>query len=106
MSGRRYVARNLEVAARRLGDELMILSARDSMLFTLNDAAAMIWEAADGKTRLDEIVAGRICAEFDVALEAALEDAEELAEQLAAQGLLMMSDQPMGEAGSPPEGAR
>jgi GGDEF domain-containing protein len=98
MSGGKYVARSTDVAARRLGDEMVILSARDSMLFTLNDAAAKIWEAADGKTRLDEIVAKRICAEFDIAPDAALKDAEELAEQLASQDILVISERPIGVA--------
>jgi len=40
-----YIARSKESAARRLGDEMIIMSARDSTLFTLNDVGAVIWEA-------------------------------------------------------------
>ena len=48
-----YVARTKEVAARMLGGEMMIMSARDSTLFSLNEVASVIWKAADGVTPLD-----------------------------------------------------
>ena len=47
-SSKRYVARSKQLAARRLGAETMIMSGRDSTLFTLNEVATVIWEAADG----------------------------------------------------------
>jgi hypothetical protein len=47
-----------------VGGELMILSARDSKLFSLNETATLIWEGADGATPLSEIVDQRICGEF------------------------------------------
>ena len=39
------------VAARAVGGEMMIMSAKDSTLFTLNEVAMAIWEAADGRRR-------------------------------------------------------
>ena len=56
-----YLTRSKQVAARMLGGEMMIMSARDSTLFNLNDVGTVIWQAADGRTSLDEIVA-RLCA--------------------------------------------
>ena len=100
MSKKRYVARSSEIAARRLGDEMMIMSGRDSTLFTLNETATAIWEAADGATPLDEIVARKICTSFEVAPEVAVRDAEALAEQLAGHGILRLSDQPISTAPS------
>ena len=47
-----YVARASEIAARMLGGEMMIMSARDSTLFSLNETATAIWQAADGRTPL------------------------------------------------------
>ena len=70
-----YIARSREVAARMLGGEMMIMSGRDSTLFSLNEVASAIWKAADGVTPLAEIVEGRVCAEFDVAPDVALRDA-------------------------------
>jgi predicted RecB family endonuclease len=94
MTPKRYVARSSEIAARHLGNEMMIMSGKDSTLFSLNEVATVIWEAADGVTTLDEIVERRICQEFDVELSEALRDAEALAEALAGHGLLLLSDKP------------
>jgi len=90
-----YVARSKKVAARMLGGEMMIMSAVDSTLFSLNETASAIWQAADGETPLHEIVERVTCAQFDVALEEALKDAEDFARELAAHGILLVSDQPI-----------
>ena len=47
-----YIARSKEVAARMLDGEMMIMFARDSTLFSLNETASAIWKAADGVTPL------------------------------------------------------
>lgn len=91
----RYIARSPDVAARTIGGELMIMSGRDSSLFSLNETAAALWQAADGATPLAEIVARRICAEFDVEPREALADAEALAAELARHGILIVSDTPI-----------
>jgi coenzyme PQQ synthesis protein D (PqqD) len=90
-----YVARETDVASRLMGGEMMIMSTRDSTLFSLNGVATAIWEAVDGLTPLEEIVANRICKEYDVSLEVAMKDAEALVRQLAGQGILILSDQPI-----------
>ncbi|MGB6598317.1 MAG: PqqD family protein, partial [Candidatus Acidiferrum sp.] len=72
MNNKRYVARSTAIAARALGDETMVMSATNSTLFTLNEVATVIWEAADGATPLEEIVANKICLKYDVAPEVAL----------------------------------
>ena len=95
MSQRWYVARSADVAARVVGGEMMVISIRDSTLFVLNRTAALLWEAADGATRLDDIVEQRICGAYDVDPASALRDAEELAEQLAGHGLFVLSDEPV-----------
>jgi hypothetical protein len=100
MNNYRYVARSTAIAARALGDETMIMSSTDSTLFTLNEVASVIWAAADGVTPLDEIVAKKICAQYDIAPEVALKDAETLVEGLAGHGLLLLSDQPLVPRGN------
>ncbi len=94
MSEKCYVAKATKIAARMLGDEMMIMVAPDSTLFTLNEVASVIFNAADGATPLDEIVAERICSEFDVELDVALKDAERVVKELAGHGVLLVSDQP------------
>lgn len=91
----RYIARISSIAARHLGDELIIMSARDSTLFTLNPCAAAIWEAADGVTPLSRIVEDRVCAKFDIGPQQAFADAEQFVTELAAHGILLVSDQPI-----------
>jgi hypothetical protein len=97
----KYIAPSPAIAARQLGDEMVIMSAVDSSLFTLNSVATVIWQAADGSTPLSEIVRQRVCAEFDVALDVACQDAEEFVLALAGHGILFVSDQPI--AAGPPE---
>jgi len=92
-----YVARSSEVAARMLGGEMMIMSARDSTLFSLNETASAIWQAADGRTPLSEIVERVLCAGYEVAPQEALQHAEELVRELAGRGILRISGEPIAE---------
>ena len=74
---------------------MMIMSGRDSTLFTLNDVATTIWEAADGRTTLAEIVKCAICSAFEIEPDVALHDAEILAKDLAGHGILVLSEEPI-----------
>ncbi len=91
-----YIARSSAVASRVLDGEIVIMSAVDSTLFSLSEVATIIWQSADGRTPLSEIVRGRICAEFDVAPDAAYRDAEAFVEDLASHGILRVSSEPIG----------
>jgi len=90
-----YVARNPRVAARSLDGEMMIMSGRDSTLFTLNKTATILWQAADGVTPLEQIVEQMICAEYEVEPGEALRDAESLARDLAGHGIFEISEKPI-----------
>jgi len=92
---RLFVARNPRVAARALDGEMMIMSGKDSTLFTLNRTATILWQAADGTTPLEEIVQARICPEFEVEPAEALKDAEALARELAGHEILQISEEPI-----------
>ena len=98
MKNYRYVARSKAIAARAIGDETMVMSATNSTLFTLDEMASVIWAAADGVTPLEEIVAKKICPEYDVTPEVALHDARAFVEQLAEHGSLLLSEQPVAAA--------
>jgi hypothetical protein len=74
---------------------MMIMSARDSTLFTLNPIGTILWQSADGKTPLAEIVEQKICTEFDVDPVEALEDAESFVNALSNQGILFVSGDPI-----------
>jgi len=90
-----FIARSSAVAARRLGDEMVVMSAIDSTLFSLNEVGAVLWEAADGRTPLDRIVRERVCPEFEVDEQTALHDAEEFVRSLAERGVMLVSGRPI-----------
>jgi hypothetical protein len=96
----KYIVRSSGIAARMLGGEMMIMSVKDSTFFTLDPVATAIWQAADGRSSLSEIIAEKICLEFDVTPEMALRDAEQFADELAAHGILQILDQPIHSASS------
>lgn len=91
-----YVARNPVVAARVIGGTVVIMSA-DSHLFTLNEVASAIWNAADGTTPLSEIVEKIVCAEFEVDPATAQTDAEQLVTDLCQHGVLLVSNEPIAK---------
>jgi hypothetical protein len=90
-----YIARSRDIAARVLDGEMMIMSARDSTLFNLNEVGTVIWQAADGATSLEDIVARKVCVEFDVEPAEALKDAEAFVRELAEHGIMLLSDEPI-----------
>jgi hypothetical protein len=90
-----YVARSTKLAGRKLKNQMIIMTARDSVLSSLNELGTVIWDAADGVTPLEEIVERNICADYDVDRTEALKDAEEFVRDLAGDGILIVSDQPM-----------
>ena len=90
-----YVARHPMTASRELAGEMIVISAGDSRLFTLNEAGAAIWKAADGITPLADIVARTLCVEYDVASDAALSDVATFVAELVDQGVMLSSDQPI-----------
>ena len=91
----KYIARSKAIAARLVGGEMMVMSAADSTFFTLNEVASAIWQAADGRTPLAEIVAGKVCREFDVDPEQAQQGADRFVDELSQHGILLVSDQPL-----------
>lgn len=96
-----YIARSPHVAARMIGGEMMIMSGLDSSLFSLNETASVLWQAADGVTPLERIVRERICEEFEVDLQTGLRDAQALAEDLAGHGILRVSNSPIADQPAP-----
>jgi hypothetical protein len=101
-----YVARDARSAVRVLDGEAMVMSGRDSTLFSLNKTATLIWQAADGKTPLDEIIESRVCQEFDVEFTSAMQDAEVLARELAGHGIFQISEEPIPQVSAHPGGTQ
>jgi hypothetical protein len=85
------ITRGERLAARRVGDELVILSADDSSLYVLNELGSLLWEAADGQTPLREIVETVVCPEFDIDADTALADALDFLKQLEGFGVVALT---------------
>jgi len=90
-----YIARSPAIAARALAGEMMVMNSADSTFFTLNEVATAIFQAADGRTPLREIVRDRICEQFDVDPDEAQADAEQFVADLSIHGILKVSNQPL-----------
>jgi len=99
----KYIVRSEKVASRLLDGEMIVMSAVDSTLFNLNRVGTVIWQAADGRTPLSEIVGGLICAEFQVEPDIAYHDAEDFIKELESHGILTVLDRPIADSGSNPE---
>jgi cation transport ATPase len=91
----KYIAKSTQIAARMLGGEMMIMSVTDSTFFTLNEVATAIWQAADGRTPLSEIVQTKVCGAFDIDPDTARSDAEQFVNDLSQHGILLVSEQPI-----------
>ncbi len=91
----RYIKPSRDIAARMMADEMVVMSVKDSRVFSLNATASAIWNAADGLTPLREIVALKVVEEFDVDAEVAYRDALALVEDLAQEGILLLADHPI-----------
>src|SRR5258708_1036845 len=89
-----YIARSPMVAARQLGGEMVIMSATDSTLFTLNEVASLIWKSPDATTPLSEIVKGKVCPEFGAGRGVPPADADRLVRGLGGRGLLLVTNGP------------
>jgi hypothetical protein len=96
-----YVARSSKLASRVLQGETIILSPTNSQLYSLNQMATLIWQAADGKSTLSEIVEKKVIPEYDVDFETAFKDATELVRDLAEQGLFITSEKPIESVPGP-----
>jgi hypothetical protein len=93
-----YIVRSSAIASRVLAGETMVMSVLDSTFFTLNEVASAIWQAADGVTPLEDIVARNVCPQFDVPKQKAFMDAQEFVRELSVHGILHVSDRPIPEA--------
>jgi hypothetical protein len=78
------------IVSRKIADEFILVPIRQragevESIYTLNDAAARVWELLDGERRVDEI-RDQIVAEFEVSPEEAEADVVEFLRQLEAVG--------------------
>lgn len=89
----KYVARSPEAAWRVIDGEALIITPRESVLHSLNPVGTSIWEHADGRLKVAEIVEA-IVDEFDVDPARAQEDVDGFINELSGQGMIALTDEP------------
>lgn len=92
-----YPRKAPNLAARVLKGEAIIMNPADSSLFSLNETATAIWQAADGRKSLREIVENEVCPRFEIDADSALRDAEALVRDLAEQKVMILAEKPADE---------
>ena len=89
----KYPSPNPRVAWRTLGDEVIIVTPDESVLYALNSTGSFIWQQATGRRTVEEITAA-LCREFETEPEAAAADTTDFLQSLSERGLLRLTDQP------------
>jgi len=95
----KYIKPSRDTAARMLDGEMVVISVRDSTVYSLNLTATAIWNGADGYTSLREIVSQKVVPEFEVDANVAYQDALDLVAELEREGILLVADHPISEEG-------
>ena len=80
-----------DIAWRRIGDESVVLDLKTSAYFTLNETAALLWEAL-GEGLTPEKAVARLCEEFDAEPETVRRDVEATLAELLSERLILRSD--------------
>lgn len=76
-----------DVAARRLGDEIVLVNLRTNLIYELNPTGARVWELlVEGCDRPE--IERRLLADFDVAEETLRAEIDELLASLLEAGLV------------------
>ncbi len=90
-----YVVKNNEKTAYRIIDgEAVVVNLKDSTFHTLNPVATFIWEKADGRVKVEQIIK-EICQEFEVDRDTAERDCLEFLDQLKSKILVVLSQNPV-----------
>ena len=81
--------------SRRVAGQIIIVPIRSNLgdlesIYTLNEAATLIWEMIDGETRADRI-AEKISEQYEVSLESAERDVLEFLDTLESAGFVKVA---------------
>ena len=85
-----YVVKCDDLAWREYDGEVVIMSEDGSRIHSLNKVASLIWELADGKVKISDIIT-RVCDRFDVQESMAQVDTLEFIQQLIDKHLLQLN---------------
>jgi hypothetical protein len=89
----KYVLSDKRTHCRIIDGETVILNLKDNAFYFLNPMGSFIWNLADGKTKVNKIIAAML-KEFDVDYETAEKDASSFIKSLSKKGILNLYDKP------------
>lgn len=87
--------RAADVAFRAVGDEMLLVSAGQGRVLSVNTLGAFVWELVDGEKSVSDIVTA-VTEGFEVAEDVARHDVEAFLEDLENRGFLVAAS--AGEA--------
>ena len=91
----KYFIRNSSTAYRIINGIALVVGAPEGKLRTLNKVGTLIWELADGKHPLSEVI-NQICQKFEVDYSRAASDTEAFVQELESKNMLVLTDKPVG----------
>lgn len=89
----KYLLRSNSTAYRTINAMALVVGAPEGKLRTLNEAGTFIWEQADGKHTLAEII-DQMCEKFDVDYAQAEQDAVAFIQELVSKNMLVLNGMP------------
>ena len=91
----KYIARNKEKTAYRIIDgEAVVVNLDNSTFHIFNSLATFIWQQADGKTTINQIIE-KVIQEFEVEQDVAEKDCLEFLDDLIGKNLVTTSLSPL-----------
>jgi len=90
----KYLLRSDSTAYRTIDGIALIVGAPEGKLRSLNEAGTFIWEKANGRHTLSEIV-HQMCQKYDVDYTQAAQDAEIFVHELESEDMLVLIDDPV-----------
>jgi hypothetical protein len=69
----KIIKRNRNLSTKQVGKELVILGGEETKIYALNESGRRIWELADGKKQLRQIIQ-QVALEYSVSFEQAKKD--------------------------------
>lgn len=89
----KYIVPDKKIHCRIIDGEEVILNLRDNAFYFLNFMGSFIWNLADGKTKVNKIIAA-ILKEFDVDYETAEKGTSSFMKRLSKKGIWSFYDKP------------
>ena len=91
----KYIAKSPETASRIIEEEAVVVQPGISQVNTFNRVATRIWDLADGKKKVLEIIA-ELEQEYDVEPKQVTDDSIEFINRLLTDKMLVISNEPAG----------